>query len=92
MLIFLFQYDQIDEEHRGLFDGIFACINDNTAENLKSLQGKIETHFKNEEATMESKKYDDLAAHKDIHKGFVAKLGGLTAPLDAAAVDFAKQW
>ena len=89
---FLFQYDQIDEEHRGLFDGIFACINGNNAENLAALQKKIDTHFVNEEATMASKNYSGLAEHKQIHAGFVSKLGALKAPLDAASVDWSKQW
>ena len=67
-------------------------MNGNNADNLKALKDKVNTHFKNEEATMTAKNYPDLAAHKDIHKGFVAKLGGLSAPLDAASVDFAKSW
>ena len=41
---------------------------------------------------MEAKNYDDMAAHKEIHKGFLAKLNALTAPLDGPTVDFAKQW
>ena len=67
-------------------------MNANNADNLKALKDKVTTHFTNEEATMTAKNYDDLAAHKEIHKGFVAKLGALSAPLDAAAVDFAKSW
>jgi len=88
----IFQYDQIDEEHRGLFDGIFACINGNTAANLAILQERISTHFVNEEKILASKKYSGLAEHKQIHAGFVSKLGALKAPLDAASVDWSKQW
>ena len=87
-----FQYNQIDDEHKGLFDGIFDCMNANNDANLKVLKDRVDAHFTYEEGVMESKNYDDIVAHKEIHKGFVAKLGALTAPLDAAAVDFAKQW
>ena len=86
------QYDQIDEEHKGLFNGIFDCINDNNAANLKTLLDRVNTHFKNEEATMKAKKYADFTAHQDIHKGFATKLAALKAPLDKAQVDFAKEW
>ena len=91
-LIISFQYEQIDDEHKGLFNGIFDCINDNNAANLKILLDRVDEHFKAEEVIMEKANYSDIAAHKDIHKGFVSKLGGLTAPLDQASVDFAKEW
>ena len=88
----LFQYDQIDEEHKGLFNGIFDCINNNNAANLKTLLDRVNTHFTHEEATMTTKKYADVAAHKEIHKKFVAQLGTLSAPLSQAQVDMAKTW
>ena len=37
-------------------------------------------------------KYEDTANHKQIHNDFLAKIKSLKAPLDAASVDWAKQW
>nr|ASW22286.1 hemerythrin [Ophryotrocha globopalpata] len=85
-------YDQIDEEHRGLFDGIFACMNDNNDANLKSLKDKVTAHFTAEEGIMTKAKYADFDAHKALHTAFIAKMATLKAPLDAAAVEFAKDW
>ena len=41
---------------------------------------------------MQKNSYKDFAVHKQAHDEFVAKLSGLSAPLDGATVDYAKNW
>jgi hypothetical protein len=44
------QYENLDSEHRGLFDGIFACaINPNDETALANLAKAVKDHFDNEE-------------------------------------------
>ncbi|CAH1795890.1 unnamed protein product [Owenia fusiformis] len=86
-------YKQIDDEHKGLFQGIFKCAGARSdAGALASLLSVVETHFKNEEKTMEEKNYSDLANHRTIHAKFVADLKALKTPLNDQNVNFAKEW
>jgi hemerythrin len=41
---------------------------------------------------MQKAKYPDFDAHKLLHVDFLAKLKGLSAPLSAAQIQFAKEW
>nr|AQV13696.1 hemerythrin [Nephtys incisa] len=85
-------YAQLDEEHKGLFKGIFECAaNRDSTENLSSLAEKVKTHFTNEEA-MFTGKVDNEDTHKAAHVAFVEKLGTLSCPLDDATIDYAKDW
>ena len=36
--------------------------------------------------------YPDFPAHKQMHDDFVAKVGGLSAPVGADTINFAKDW
>nr|AQV13694.1 hemerythrin [Nephtys incisa] len=85
-------YEQIDEEHKGLFDGIFACCEKNDAATLQALVAKVKEHFENEEKLMTEKKYSDLDAHKAIHAKFIGDLNGLSAPLKDDKIIYAKEW
>jgi hemerythrin family non-heme iron protein len=86
-------YKTLDEEHKGLFDGIFDCAADRASANkLGSLASKVKAHFATEEAMMQSKGYSEFPGHKKLHDAFVADLGKLKAPLDDAAINFAKDW
>jgi hemerythrin len=87
------QYAQIDEEHKGLFQGIFACAaNPGDANALNSLYKKVDDHFTYEQGEMQRAKYPDFDAHKLLHVDFLAKLKGLSAPLSADQIKFAKEW
>nr|P27686.2 RecName: Full=Myohemerythrin-1; Short=MHr-1 [Phascolopsis gouldii]AAB22826.1 myohemerythrin isoform I [Phascolopsis gouldii=sipunculid, Peptide, 119 aa] [Phascolopsis gouldii] len=86
-------YDNLDDEHKGLFKGVFNCAADmSSAGNLKHLIDVTTTHFRNEEAMMDAAKYENVVPHKQMHKDFLAKLGGLKAPLDQGTIDYAKDW
>jgi hemerythrin family non-heme iron protein len=87
-------YDNLDEEHKGLFQGIFTCAKDPTdGKALETLATAVKTHFANEEAMMQkSTNYTEFANHKPLHDDFVKKLGTLTVPLTADQLHFAKEW
>nr|AQV13593.1 hemerythrin [Arichlidon gathofi] len=85
-------YAQIDEEHRGLFDGIFNCIKGNNQGNLDALKGKIAAHFAYEEGQMQAKGYSGFTGHKKVHDDFQHELQGKGAPLSHDDVVWAKEW
>ncbi|XP_014675515.1 PREDICTED: myohemerythrin-1-like [Priapulus caudatus] len=86
-------YEQIDDEHKGLFKGIFEVAGDRSnAAKLKSLQGLIGAHFKFEEGMMIAAKYGNYDSHKKIHEEFIAKLGAVTCPVNDEGINWAKEW
>lgn len=44
------------------------------------------------QAKFDVKSYAEAAAHKQAHKDFVDKVGGLSAPISADVVSYAKEW
>nr|AQV13574.1 hemerythrin [Ancistrosyllis groenlandica]AQV13691.1 hemerythrin [Naineris laevigata]AQV13701.1 hemerythrin [Alitta succinea]AQV13732.1 hemerythrin [Pectinaria gouldii] len=86
-------YDKLDEEHKGLFKGLFDVAGDKaSAGKLAHLVGAVDAHFKNEESMMQAKSYADFPTHKQAHEAFLSKIKGLKAPVDDATVHFAKDW
>nr|AQV13769.1 hemerythrin [Sternaspis scutata] len=86
-------YDSLDEEHKGLFKGIFDVANspgDNSC--LQHLAKAVKDHFVTEEAMMKSANYADLGSHKKIHDKFLGDLGTLKCPVNDGQVNFAKDW
>ena len=43
-------YAQLDDEHKGIFNGIFTCCEANNAANLDALKKTVTDHFVCEEA------------------------------------------
>lgn len=85
-------YAQLDEEHKGLFQGIFECAGDkSSAAKLADLTKKVADHFSAEEGMMDKSSYE-CSDHKKAHKEFLDKLKGLSAPLDQGTIDYAKNW
>jgi len=86
-------YEQLDEEHKGLFKGIFDVAADKSSDGaLKTLVDKVVAHFKYEEGEMKRAGYAELDGHAKIHAEFVGKIKDLKAPVDDATVMFAKDW
>nr|ASW22283.1 hemerythrin [Micromenia fodiens] len=90
---FRVDYDTIDTEHKGLFVAIFDCCKAPAdGGKLSFLVQKVVDHFATEEKMFAAANYADAAGHKKIHDEFVAKIKTLSAPIDAATGDFAKNW
>lgn len=86
-------YDKLDDEHKGLFKGIFDVAGaKGDAGKLNHLKQVVKSHFSTEEAMMKATGYSDFGTHKTIHDEFVAKLDSLSAPVSDDTVHFAKDW
>jgi hemerythrin family non-heme iron protein len=86
-------YANLDEEHKGLFQAVFDVAGaKGDAGKLAALVSRTVAHFTTEEGMMQAKGYSDFTAHKAAHDAFVAKIKGLSAPVDDATVNFAKDW
>merc|ERR1712080_805347 len=86
-------YQQLDDEHRGLFDGIFAVAGaPGDAGTLAALKGKVTAHFTYEESEFDKIGGYDVAGHKAKHAEFLKACGGVNAPVSADQVVFMKQW
>nr|ASW22281.1 hemerythrin [Marphysa sanguinea]ASW22298.1 hemerythrin [Selachohemecus olsoni] len=85
-------YKQLDDEHKGLFQGIFDCAaNKGDAGALKTLSDRVSKHFRNEEGAMDAASYE-CKDHKQKHKDFEAVLAGLSCPLADDKIHYAKDW
>merc|ERR1712080_32414 len=86
-------YQQLDDEHRGLFDGIFAVAESPAdAATLNALKGKVASHFSYEESQYKKIKGYDYLCHKAKHDEFLKAAEGISAPVKADQVVFMKQW
>jgi hypothetical protein len=55
-LLLILQYEKLDEEHKGLFNGIFNVAGaKGDAGKLNHLKGIVKTHFDSEEVRHEKK-------------------------------------
>nr|Q674M7.1 RecName: Full=Neurohemerythrin [Hirudo medicinalis]AAS49167.1 hemerythrin [Hirudo medicinalis] len=86
-------YENLDEEHKGLFQAIFN-LSKSPADNgaLKHLSKVIDEHFSHEEDMMKKASYSDFDNHKKAHVDFQASLGGLSSPVANDKVHWAKDW
>nr|AQV13734.1 hemerythrin [Pectinaria gouldii] len=85
--------ETLDEEHKGLFAGIFdVAANPGCGKSLDSVQGLVSKHFADEEGLMEAAKYPDLESHRKLHVEFVEKLNKVATPVSGDTIVFAKDW
>jgi hemerythrin family non-heme iron protein len=86
-------YEKLDEEHKGLFQGIFACAkNPSDSAALSHLVTAVKNHFTTEEAMMKSANYPEVSDHHNVHEDFVSTISKLQTPLSADTIKFAKEW
>nr|ASW22293.1 hemerythrin [Priapulus sp. Pripap1] len=85
--------EQIDEEHKKIFNAIFDLAKAPGDGGALSALTKITTdHFSFEEGMMKKANYPDFDAHHAIHVEFLGKLNGLKCPVSGDTIQFAKQW
>merc|ERR1711890_180412 len=86
-------YKQLDEEHKGLFDGIFAvAAAPGDAGALDNLKAKVAAHFSYEESQYGKVDGYDVAGHKAKHDEFLKAAGAVNVPVSTDQVVFMKQW
>uniref|UniRef100_A0A0P4W5Q6 Putative myohemerythrin-like protein n=1 Tax=Haementeria vizottoi TaxID=1628691 RepID=A0A0P4W5Q6_9ANNE len=86
-------YAELDEEHKGLFQGVFSVAKTPAdAGALSHLAKLVDDHFKHEEQLMKAKSYADYDSHKKAHDDFLATLKTISSPVAADKVHFAKDW
>lgn len=88
-------YENLDEQHKGLFKAIFdVAKNPGDAGLLNHLDQVVGAHFATEEKMMQEKNYAaaDYKTHKEAHDDFVKKLKSLKTPLSNDTLHFAKDW
>ena len=83
----------MDDEHRGLFNGIMLVEAENTEENIHKLNVKMVDHFALEESYFEQTMSEDYTAdHKGKHAAFMERFGAWSAPVPADEITWAKNW
>jgi hemerythrin len=66
--------EQLDAEHRHLFDLVEQLRPDNAQELLEELVDHVVTHFANEHALMEYSRYPGLQQHLALHDGLAHEM------------------
>ncbi|ESO01281.1 hypothetical protein HELRODRAFT_81783 [Helobdella robusta] len=86
-------YDKLDEQHKGLFKGIFdVCKSPSDASALSHLKHVLTEHFKTEEGMMKDAHFSDYDNHKHIHDDFEKQLDAQHVPIPVEKVTAAKEW
>ncbi|XP_013388044.1 hemerythrin subunit beta-like [Lingula anatina] len=74
-------YENIDSEHRTLFNGLFALSEFNTAAQLNACIEVFSLHFHDEQGQMKRANYAGTQEHTDIHNGFMDQMRGWNSPV-----------
>ncbi|CAD5114366.1 DgyrCDS3503 [Dimorphilus gyrociliatus] len=85
-------YKTLDEQHKGLFDAVFACAESNDDATFGTCVKKVKEHFADEEEIMKTSKYSGFDTHKQAHDEFVEKCSSLSAPLPDDKLVYMQQW
>ena len=90
---FVVQEPQLDDEHRGLFNGLLLIERENTPENLAAAVVKYHDHFSLEESLFEQTMSEGYTAdHKGKHSVFLARFDGWSSPVAESELTWAKNW
>nr|AQV13637.1 hemerythrin [Euphrosine capensis] len=86
-------YQNIDDEHKTLFDGIFDLCREPGSQAAKdTLYKRCVDHFTNEEGMMQKANYANYPPHKAAHEKFLSDLKGVALPVSADQQHWAKDW
>ncbi|ESN95560.1 hypothetical protein HELRODRAFT_86578 [Helobdella robusta] len=90
---FRVSYDTLDEQHKGLFKGIYDVEQSpGSSQALTNLRNVIETHFRTEEKMMKDAGYSEYDSHRKIHTDFEKDLSGYTTTVSSNQIQTAKEW
>ena len=90
---FVVEMPQMDDEHRGLFNGIMILEANNVQEEFDKLDVKFVDHFALEESYFKQTMSDEYVAdHLNKHATFMARFQAWTMPVPASEVTWAKNW
>ena len=90
---FVVEMPQMDDEHRGLFNGIMMLEANNVQEEFDKLDVKFIDHFALEESYFKQTMPDDYVAdHLNKHATFMARFQAWTMPVPESEVTWAKNW
>merc|ERR1711970_599760 len=90
---FTVEMPRIDDEHRGLFNGILLIERENNEENLKLAVVKYHDHFTFEGGLFKQTMSDDyIADHLKKHGDFLARFDAWTSPVPEDELTWAKNW
>ena len=90
---FVVEMPQMDDEHRGLFNGIMLLEANNVQEEFDKLNIKYIDHFALEESYFKQTMSDDYVAdHLNKHASFMARFQAWTMPVPESEVTWAKNW
>ena len=90
---FVVEQPQLDDEHRGLFNGLLLVERQNTPENLAAAVVKYHDHFNLEESMFEQTMSEEYTAdHKGKHSAFLARFDAWSSPVSTSELTWAKNW
>jgi len=90
---FVVEMPQLDDEHRGLFNGIMMVEANNVDEELQKLTVKFEDHFALEESYFKQTMSDEyIADHLKKHATFMERYYAWKTPVPESEVVWAKNW
>ncbi|XP_013388030.1 hemerythrin subunit alpha-like [Lingula anatina] len=89
---FATSYKNIDNEHRTLFNGLFALSEFNTRDQLAACKECFVMHFRDEQTQMENANFEHFEEHKGIHEDFLEKMGHWKAPVAQKDIKFGMEW
>nr|P22765.1 RecName: Full=Hemerythrin subunit beta [Lingula anatina] len=85
-------YENIDSEHRTLFNGLFALSEFNTQHQLNAAIEVFTLHFHDEQGQMIRSNYVNTKEHTDIHNGFMDTMRGWQSPVPQKALKDGMEW
>ncbi|XP_013388038.1 hemerythrin subunit beta-like [Lingula anatina] len=89
---FATSYENIDSEHRTLFNGLFALSEFNTQTQLNAAIEVFSLHFHDEQGQMKRAKFAGTKEHTDLHNGFMDTLRGWNAPVSQKQLKDGMAW
>ncbi|XP_013400320.1 hemerythrin subunit alpha-like [Lingula anatina] len=85
-------YESLDNEHRTLFNSLFALSEFNTRDQLEACKECFVMHFRDEQGQMLRANYVHMDEHTAIHESFLEQLGKWKAPVAQGDIESGMKW